>query len=174
MEASAQYQSWATVQDRLVAVMRKIGSFDEGAYDAAAVAVGVQLQQPALDDLAALFQSSMKIRDYYFQETTGGVVPEISRGVSMLGRYWGLADHAAAEAVGGLSQAVSAHEQAELAVESYTGQTGSVGTFVSQPVRDPMEVGKQEQKDDVRAALTSYLPWVLGGLVLLFVLRKYL
>ena len=176
MDAAQQYADFAAVQDRLVSVMKKTASIDEAAYSAAARALSLPDQQAVLDDLAELFQSSLKIRDYYFQAGSDSVAAQLSRGVSMLGRYWGFGDNTALSAVSGLSLAVGQHEANLKAVEDQTGLAGSLGSFVPDglPGGDPLEVGKEEQKEDVRRAMGSYVPWVLGGLVLLFLLRKYL
>jgi hypothetical protein len=175
MDAAQQYADFAAVQDRLVAVMKKTASIDEAAYSEAARALNFPSQQASLDDLAELYQASLKIRDFYFVQSSDSVLATVSRGVSMLGRYWGFADNTALSAVSGLSLAVGQHEANLKAVEDHTGLAGNLGTFVpGGDTVDPLEVGKEEQKDDLRKAIGSYVPWILAGLVALFLLRKYL
>lgn len=176
MEAAQQYQDWSSVQDRLVAVMKRISSIDESAYDQAAGILQLPKQQEALDALAELFQSSLTIRDHYFQATSDSLIATASRGVSMLGRFWGFADMSAAAAVATLSASVQKYEIDVKAIEEATGLQGSLGTFVAQPLPggDPLEVGKEELKQDLEIGVSRFLPWIIGGLVVLFLVRKYL
>lgn len=175
MGAAEQYQDWNAVQDRLVAVMKRVASIDEAAYDGAARLLSMPAQQVSLDDLAELFQSSGKIRDYYFQATSDSVAAQLSRGVSMLGRYWGFADNSALSAVSGLSLAVGQHEANTAAIEAASGLKGNLGSFVPGPeLVDPLEAGKQEQKDDLKLTVGSLVPWVVGAIVVLILARKYL
>jgi hypothetical protein len=174
VEASQQYADFSGVQDRLVAVTARTSSIDEAAYTEAARVLGAKSQQTTLDELAALYQSSLSIRDHYFIKSSDSVLSSLDRGVSMLGRYWGFADTQAATAVAALNQAVQGYEANAKAIEDQAGVKGNIGTFqMGTDTVDPLEAGKQEQKDDVRRALGSYVPWIIGGLVVLFLLRKY-
>jgi hypothetical protein len=59
-------------------------------------------------------------------------------------------------------------------IEEKTGEVGSTGTFMSRglPGGDPILVGREEQKDDLQKALGSWLPWVVGGVVLFAIFSR--
>jgi len=170
----AEYSDFVAVQDRLTAVMAKIGSFDDAVYDAAAESLGLPSQRTELDQLAELFQASGAIENHYFKKTSSGFLATISRGISMAGRYWGFTDYSATQATAALANNVLQHEMNEKLIEGKTGEVGSTGTFMSRglPSGDPILVGRKEQEDDLRKALESWLPWVIGGAVLLFVFSR--
>jgi hypothetical protein len=170
----AEYADFVAVQDRLTAVMAKIGSFDDAVYDAAAEVLGLPSQRTELDQLAELFQASSAIENHYFKKTSTGFLDTISRGISMAGRYWGFTDYSAVQATAALSNNVLQHEMNEKLIEEKTGEVGSTGTFMSRglPGGDPILVGREEQKDDLQKALSSWLPWVVGGVVLFAIFSR--
>jgi hypothetical protein len=170
-----QYELFNQVQNRLVAVMGMISSIDEAAWNAAARQLGIPDQQTELDQLAGLFQGSLKIRDHYFQATSDSILSTVSRGVSMLGRYWGFDDMSAQQAINGLDQEIGTREKHLAAVEGQANVQGST-TFVERPLPggDPLLVGREEQKQDLKDALSSWWPYLIGVVLVLYLLRRYL
>jgi hypothetical protein len=167
------YESFANAQDRLAIVTKKISSFDEKVYNDVAAESGIPNQQAELEQLSELFQAFLNVENYYFKKTSGGLWSSLSRGMSMVGRYWGFADHSAESAVAALEDEVSKHEAHELAVEYASGTPGSSGSYFARGLpSDPLMVGRKEQEDDLRKALESWIPWVVGGVVLFAIFSR--
>jgi hypothetical protein len=167
------YESFANAQDRLAIVTKKISSFDEKAYNDVVSGQGLPDQRTELEQLSELFQAFLNVENYYFKKTSSGLWSSISRGMSMVGRYWGFADHSAESAVAALEDEVAKHEAHELAAEYALGQVGSSGDYVARGLpSDPLMVGREEQKKDLEKALTSWLPLVVGAAALFFFLSR--
>jgi hypothetical protein len=167
------YESFANAQDRLAIVTKKISSFDEKVYNDVAAESGIPNQQAELEQLSELFQAFLNVENYYFKKTSGGLWSSLSRGMSMVGRYWGFADHSADSAVAALEDEVSKHEAHELGVEYASGTPGSSGSYFARGLPpDPLMVGREEQKVELKKALTSWLPIVVGAAALFFFLSK--
>lgn len=172
----SQYEELNQVQNRLVTLTGKVSSVPESTWNDAARQLNLPDQERELGDLVELYQSSLKIRDFYFQASSDSVTAAVSRGISMAGRYWGFQDMSAAAAIAGLDNEVLRHGAILKAIEDAANVQAVGPPFVERPLPggDPLEVGRAEQGEDVRRAISTWWPYLLAVVVTLYLLRRYL